>query len=120
MIGLVIFIGGLLSLLTIRLLWVQTSVERYVFNTFYWISRTQPPKKTVGEITELWPLFYMMVEVWNWNFKRYVVHHDHYEEMKKFIVREMRREHLDIKDLLGDIKNSQSQENDSDSISKQD
>ncbi|MES2307283.1 MAG: hypothetical protein V4507_00330 [Verrucomicrobiota bacterium] len=99
--GLMILIAALICIFSIRMAWIAHSVDLLVLNSFYWTLKTKQSSKVIGEITAFWPYFYMVMELWNWSFRRYVIHQDHFDAIKEFVREANGKEHLDFKEFLG-------------------
>ena len=72
---------GLLLLLSIRHCWLAWKINRYLFLVSYWGLATKPGVIAVDEASQLWPSRIMTMEVWRWDFSRYVVYSEHHDEI---------------------------------------
>lgn len=92
-------VGLILSVLIIRRLWLAACVEQYGFNALYFCQRNKLPIHVADEMSQLWPISHMIMEIWHWDFSRYVIHQDHLEAMNAFIAEEKERKDLDLDQL---------------------
>lgn len=86
----------LLLLFSIRGRWLHWKNEDHQLKTVWYCWRTGQQESVLLELLEIWPTRTMLLELWNWNFDRYIIHHDHLEEMKKFIARELTRDDINL------------------------
>lgn len=82
--------------LLVRRLWLMAELERYGLNALYFCQRNKLPVHVADEMSQIWPTFHILLEVWHWDFSRYVVHQDHLETMNTFISSELERKDLDL------------------------
>lgn len=82
--------------LLVRRLWLMAELERYGLNALYFCQRNKLPVHVADEMSQIWPTFHILFEVWHWDFSRYVVHQDHLETMNVFIAAELTRKDLDL------------------------
>lgn len=94
---LIIFVSILLSALFVRRLWMFSKLEEYGLNALYYCHRNQVSAIVADEMSQIWPASHIMLELWNWDFSRYVVHQDHLIKMNEFISKELERKDLDLK-----------------------
>jgi len=89
-------IVGVLFILLVRRLWLMAELEKYGLNALYYCQRNKLPVHIADEMSQIWPTFHILFEVWHWDFSRYVVHQDHLETMNVFIAAELARKDLDL------------------------
>lgn len=82
--------------LMVRRLWIVAELERYGLDALYYCQRNKLPVHIADEMAQIWPISHILLEVWHWNFSRYVVHQDHLETMNVFIAAELARKDLDL------------------------
>lgn len=86
----------ILAVLLVRRLWLSAELERYGLNALYYCHKKQLSVVTADEMSQFWPLYHMLFEVWHWDFSRYIVHQDHLADMNAFIAEELERKDLDL------------------------
>ena len=86
----------ILALLLVRRLWLMAELERYGLDALYYCHRKQLSVVIADEMSLIWPTSQIILEVWHWDFSRYVVHQDHLADMKAFISEELGRKDLDL------------------------
>lgn len=92
-------VGLILSTLIIRRLWLTAKIEQYGFDALYYCQRNKLPIHVADEMSQLWPVSHMTMEIWHWDFSRYIIHQDHLEAMNAFISKEKERKDLDLDQL---------------------
>lgn len=108
---LILLVLSFLFLLSaIRGRWICWKTEDHQLKTIWYCWRTKQKEQVLLELLDLWPLKTMLFEVWNWKFERYIIHHDHLEEMNKFIARELVRNDIDL-NMMNEAKKEYSVEN---------
>lgn len=95
MISLAAIIAGFLLLTFIRSSWVQYEVERYELKLVHYITMNRLPDSVRDDMCALWPKGFQQWEWWNWDFRRYVVDHEHYDLMEEWFDSQLAREDLD-------------------------
>jgi hypothetical protein len=94
LISAIIILSGIIGF---RVLWVRHKIDEYSFYTLHYLTMNPNLEKNTGsQMSEFWPRIYVYSELWNWNFKRYIVYLDHYEDMKKFMSKELKRNDLTL------------------------
>jgi hypothetical protein len=78
----------LLITLIIRRHWLNYHIATYTFTSVYYLWKTNKPSSVSAEMGQLWPMATMLLELWRWDFARYVVYQDHYEELQDFLAAE--------------------------------
>jgi hypothetical protein len=86
----------LLIYLSVRGRWVLWQIEAYKINALWYLSKTKQSKGVATEMSVIWPLTNILLEPWNWNFSRYIVHQDHLENMNEFMKRELEKPKLSV------------------------
>lgn len=89
----------ILSVLIIRRLWLTAKIEQYGFDALYYCQRNKLPVHVADEMSQLWPISHITMEIWHWDFSRYIIHQDHLEAMNAFIAEEKERKDLDLDQL---------------------
>ena len=85
-----------LSISTFRSFWVAKKIEEYQFKCLHYLTMNPKIDTLVGvEMAQLWPKFFVHWEWWNWDFSRYIIHHDHYEKMNAWFDVQLERDDLD-------------------------
>lgn len=92
----ILAIAILISTLFVRYIWLSSEVEKYSLNAVYYCHRKKLGIAVAQEMAEIWPIGYIIMEIWRWDFSRYVVHQDHLEGMALFIHEELQRKDLDF------------------------
>lgn len=82
--------------LLVRQLWLASQIEEYGFNALYYCQRNKLSVVIADEMSQIWPGHIMLLEIWRWDFSRYIVHQDHLESMNAFIASELARKDLDL------------------------
>lgn len=82
--------------LLVRRLWLASQIEEYGFNALYYCQRNKLPVHIADEMSQIWPGYIMLLEIWRWDFSRYIVHQDHLSDMNTFITSELSRKDLDL------------------------
>ena len=90
------FLSAALATLFVRRLWIVAELEKYNLNALYFLHRNKLSVIMADEMSHVWPYSHMLLEVWRWDFSRYVVHQDHLEVMNAFISSELERKDLDL------------------------
>lgn len=93
---LLLVIPILLLLFSIRGRWLYWKNEDHQLKAVWYCWRTGQQESVLLELLEVWPTRMMLLELWNWNFDRYIIHHDHLEGMKGFIEKELERNDIDL------------------------
>lgn len=86
--------GLIVSTLLIRRLWLLSKVEEYALNALYYCHKNKLSVVVADEMSQIWPVGHILLEVWRWDFSRYIVHQDHLEAMNTFIAGELERKNL--------------------------
>lgn len=71
--------------------WIVYQNEAYQLKAIWFCWRTKQPANVLAEMFEVWPASHMLLEMWRWDYRRYVIHHDHFDAMEEFIVTELER-----------------------------
>lgn len=85
----------LLAVLLARSRWVIWQKDRYEACRLWYCFRTKQSEQVTHEMALLWPGSVMVFEIWRWDWRRYVVHQEHFDAMVPFIAAELRRNDLD-------------------------
>jgi hypothetical protein len=83
--------GLIVSILLVRRLWLLSKVEAYALNALYFCHKNKLSVVVADEMSQIWPVGHILLEVWRWDFARYIVHQDHLADMNKFIAGELER-----------------------------
>lgn len=83
-------------ILLVRRLWLMAELERYGLDALYFCQRNKLPVHVADEMSQIWPTSHILLEIWCWDFSRYIVHQDHLSEMNTFITAELMRKDLDL------------------------
>lgn len=86
--------GLIVLILLIRRLWLLSKVEEYALNALYFCHKNKLSVVVADEMSQIWPVSHILLEVWHWDFSRYVVHQDHLWAMNTFIAGELERKNL--------------------------
>lgn len=87
---LVFFCLALLFVFLVRDRWIKKEIKLYFTNLNWWANASDPSPQVRQESVLIWPYHYMFFELWRWNFRRYVVHHEHYDSVAEFVREELR------------------------------
>ena len=90
-IGLLLF-----TLLTIRVGWLQWKLTDYYIKAIYFVCKAGLSIQAARDMSEIWPKWLILSEIWRWDFSRYVVHQDLYCDMNELIDSELKREDLSM------------------------
>lgn len=101
--GLLVGLLGFLALFIVRVQWALAHLEMYTLNASYFCVKTKQPISVRQEMGEVWPKEWMLFELWRWDWKRYIIHHDHFYAMTAFIQRELARPHLSMLEMARDV-----------------
>lgn len=74
--------------------WIAWHCDTYQLKAIWFCWRTKQSATVLDEMLQLWPGSYMLLEIWRWDFARYIIHHDHLERMDVFIEEELARAEL--------------------------
>lgn len=84
---------------SIRDHWLAYCTERYVLIGDYWLRATGQPQSVAVEMAEFWPKSTMRLELWRWDFSRYVVYQDHLSDSMTFAVKACLRRELTLEEF---------------------
>ncbi len=85
-------IPALVLLVLLRARWVTWQIQDYTARSLYWCFRTKQGTVVAHEMSQLWPMTYLLCEIWRWDFRRYVIYQGHFDEMMIFTMAELSRE----------------------------
>lgn len=94
--ALIIPFAALALLFAIRGHWILYQSALHVFIAKYWALMTKQGAVTLDESTIVWPTSYMLLEVWRWDWRRYVVNQGLYDEMNTWAIQQLERTDLDF------------------------
>jgi len=97
--GLLVGLVGFFCLFVIRSFWVAAQLELYALNAAYFCLKTKQPLTVRQEMAQMWPSDWILFELWRLDFRRYIVHHDHFDAMADFIIRELERPKLGLDEM---------------------
>jgi hypothetical protein len=90
--------------MVIRSIWVSQQVEEYQFKCLHYLAMNpELPPSVAVELADLWPKQWLYWDWIHWDFTRYVVHQDHYEDMTEYFDSQLARENLDITTIQKEI-----------------
>ncbi len=89
-----LIIPAVLLLFLIRARWLHWQVESYTAKALWYLWRTKQAAGLAGDMSQIWPIAYIMLELWRWDFRRYVLDHETYDQMEVFIAKELERNDL--------------------------
>lgn len=69
----------------IRLRWIVWKLEDYRLKVLWFCVATKQKKEILQDMSQLWPITIMAFQLWNWNFRKYVVDQEKYDEMIEFL-----------------------------------
>lgn len=92
--SLILAIAAITLLLAIRGQWIVWQAERYGYLASYYCLRTRQSAEIVRDMTLVWPASRMLWELWNWDWRRYVVDHDSFDAMCVWMRQECQRTDL--------------------------
>lgn len=90
-IGLALFI-----FIVARMRWALWKIEDYKINALWFCCATNQSKDIVKEMSQIYPIGYIIFEAWNWDFRKYVVYQGLYDEMMEFIEMELEKDELKL------------------------
>ncbi len=93
--------AALAALFTIRAHWLSYHVEQYRLNAAFYIWKSKK-KDVLEEMSRIWPYYLVMLEIWRWDFNRYVIHQDHLYEMEGYIAEALERSDLGWEEINGE------------------
>lgn len=94
---------GLRLLLSLRIEWLHWKTQVYVIKGEYWVRATRQSQRVVDDMGQLWPADWMKWELWRWDFGRYIVHRDHWDEAVAFTDSERQRENLSLAEFYPQV-----------------
>jgi hypothetical protein len=80
----------------VRSRWILWQIGVYQANALWYCNQTKQNQQTAEEMSVIWPINDIIVELWHWNFEKYVVYQDHLQDMSKFIEKELSKPKLDL------------------------
>lgn len=89
-------IPAFLLITLIRFRWVSHHIDDYTAKALWYLWRTKQSTELGHDMAQLWPVGHMILELWRWDFRRYVVDHEQYDQMEVFIANELKRNDLTI------------------------
>ncbi len=101
---LITVLAALLLALIVRKHWINYHVQAYSFKSVYYLWKMGKTPDVAGEMSQLWPMSHMLFELWRWDFSRYIVYQDHYEEMEAFMGNETRLSDAQLLMALADLE----------------
>lgn len=93
--SLILLIAGITALLAVRAHWLRYHGDCYAICASWYIYRTKQGALALEAMDARLPGWYQLWEVWRWDYRRYVVDHDHHDAMTAFVAEELKRDDLD-------------------------
>ena len=90
------FSETLLLTLIFRYHWVQTQIKLSHIDIAHFIMFHSRTLEQIAALTERWPAYHLYLEIWNWDFSRYHVYPDLYEEVEEFARTSLKNPRLDL------------------------
>lgn len=90
-----LLIPALIFLFLARGRWIAYQVDKHALLVEWYCWRTKQPLSVMVEMKQCWPGSFMLLELWHWGWRRYVIDHERYNAMMAFIAAELQRNDLD-------------------------
>lgn len=104
--ALIVPIALIALLIAIRGHWILFQSARHTLFVKYWALMTRQGAVILDEATVVWPTIYMLLEVWRWDWRRYVVAQGLYDDMNTWILTQMERTDLDFERFVIETSNT--------------
>jgi len=99
------------TILIIRYHWLNTKTEWMAIAATHYVMRKNPSNEEIQQIVSLWPKTHQILEIWRWDFSRYAVYPEAFDEMIKFAEKEMENSNLN-NEIFEEAKNGKISLND--------
>lgn len=80
----------------IRGRWTLWKLEEYKMHTILFCFHIEADRDTIKEMAEIHPLSIIILDAFNWDFRKYVVRQDLYDDMMDFIASELKKDDLKL------------------------
>ena len=79
-------------------------VEEYRSDIIFFCVITNKSAEYGDELSKIWALRTITFDLLNWDFKKYVIDQEKYEQLQDFLNSQLDKEHLDMEDMLEKIE----------------
>ena len=93
-------VAFLLLLFAIRGHWIVWQAQRHGLLATYWARRTQVKPEVAAGLGQVWSTNHILLELWCWDWRRYVVDQESYDLMCRWVIGELRRTDLTMETYL--------------------
>ena len=97
-VALAIPIAVLFVVLVVRTYWLQWKMTDYHLRAFYYLAKVRSPYQVGLEMAATWPSRQILLDIFRWDFRRYVVYQHHFDDMNELIEKELERENLTMQE----------------------
>ena len=88
---------GLLAIISIiRYHWINAQTLWLTIATTHYVMRKKPSNEEIEQMVTLWPRSHQFYEIWRWDFSRYAVYPEMFNEVMVFARKDMENPNLNV------------------------